>query len=207
MKQRLSYRVTKRVFDVVLAGSGLVLTVPVTTLAAVAIWLEDRGPVLYRGTRVGRFGRPFVMYKFRTMVRDAELVGGSSTSDADPRLTRVGRFLRAHKLDELPQLLNVLQGTMSVVGPRPQVQWDVDRYTADERRLLEVKPGITDWSSIRFRNEGQILQNEQDPDEAYDRLIRPEKIRLGLEYVGSASLETDFRIVGQTIRALFSRAR
>jgi lipopolysaccharide/colanic/teichoic acid biosynthesis glycosyltransferase len=200
-----AYPLIKRAVDVILATIGLIFSLPLWAVVALLVKIEDGGPVLYRGVRVGRHGRTFTIYKFRTMVVDAEQVGGSSTSDQDPRLTRVGRVLRARKFDELPQLLNVLRGEMSIVGPRPQVPWDVDRYTAAERRLLEVKPGITDWSSIRFHDEGAILATEDDPDEAYDRLIRPEKIRLGLEYVSRASLATDVRIIQETLLVLLSR--
>jgi lipopolysaccharide/colanic/teichoic acid biosynthesis glycosyltransferase len=174
-------------------------------VAAVLIKLTDPGPILYRGRRVGRSGDVFRMYKFRTMVVDADRLGSSSTAADDQRITPVGRWLRRWKLDELPQLLNVLSGEMSVVGPRPQVEWDVARYTEVERRLLAVRPGMTDWASIRFRNEGAILDGQDDVDEAYDRLIRPTKLELGLRYVDEASPLTDLRIVVSTVAALFGR--
>ncbi|MCA1563426.1 MAG: sugar transferase, partial [Acidobacteria bacterium] len=144
--------------------------------------------------------------KFRTMVADAEWVGGSSTPEDDPRITRVGALLRRYKLDELPQLVNVLRGEMSLVGPRPQVLEEVARYTPEERRLLEVQPGITDYASIRFRDEGAILKGQGDPHEAYVRLIRPEKMRLGLEYVRTHSFRTDLIIIGRTLAALLGRS-
>ena len=145
------------------------------------------------------------MLKFRTMVVDAESVGGSSTSARDPRITSIGHLLRRWKLDEIPQFINVLKGDMSLVGPRPQVGWDVARYTEEERRLLTVRPGITDWASIRFRDEGEILAAEADPDEAYDRLIRPDKIRLGLEYVDKVSVRTDLQILRDTFLSVIGR--
>jgi lipopolysaccharide/colanic/teichoic acid biosynthesis glycosyltransferase len=166
--------------------------------------IDSRGPVLYRGTRVGRGGTLFRMLKFRTMVVDAEKLGASSTPDDDPRLTAAGRILRRYKLDELPQLINVFRGEMSFVGPRPQVQWAVDRYTPEERALLSVRPGITDWASIKFHNEGRILRSSTDPDGDYLRLIEPEKTRLGLEYVRRRSLSTDVRIILQTVRVILS---
>lgn len=196
------YSVTKRGLDLAVAVGLCVLLAPLQVAVAVAIKLSDGGPVLYPAPRVGRGGEPFVMYKFRTMVLDADQVGGSSTSEKDPRITRVGRPLRRWKLDELPQLFNVVRGDMSLVGPRPQVEWDVKRYTEHERLLLSVKPGMTDWASIRFRDEGAILAAEDDADEAYDRLIRPEKIRLGLEYVERASMRTDLTILADTVRTL-----
>lgn len=197
-----SYRHVKRAVDMVVSGVLLVLSSPAMFVVGLLIKRHDGGDVLYRAPRVGRDGNEFTMLKFRTMVIDAEKLGGSSTASNDSRITPVGTWLRSHKLDELPQLLNVLRGDMSLVGPRPQVSWDVDRYTPAERRLLSVAPGITDWASIKFRNEGEILAREADPDEAYDRLIRPEKIRLGLDYVERVSLRTDLSILGQTVRTV-----
>ena len=201
--QRGRKHMSKRVFDIALALPLLVLSSPLLVIIALVVKLADRGPVLYRGRRIGRDGVEFEMYKFRTMVVNAEALGGSSTSDNDPRLTTAGRWLRRWKLDELPQLFNVVRGEMSIVGPRPQVAWDVLRYDEAERRLLSVKPGMTDWASIRFRNEGAILATEDDPDEAYDRLIRPEKIALGLAYVDNWSAAVDVRILFATVRALW----
>ncbi|HET9949598.1 MAG TPA: sugar transferase, partial [Longimicrobiales bacterium] len=172
----------KRLFDVVFAALGLIVLSPLMLAIAVVIRLDSPGPVLYRGVRVGRGGKHFRMLKFRTMVPDAERIGASSTTKDDPRLTRVGMFLRRHKLDELPQLINVLRGEMSFVGPRPQVPWVVDLYSEEERQLLSVQPGITDHASLRFSNEEEILQGAADPDAAYFELIAPEKTRLGLEY-------------------------
>jgi len=196
------YPILKRWLDVVLAGLGGLTLAPVWLTIVVVMKLQDRGPVLYRGPRVGRNGQVFHMCKFRTMVIDADRLGGPSTPDDDPRITKSGIFLRRHKLDEIPQLLNVLRGEMSIVGPRPQVLSDVERYSDAERRLLDVRPGITDWASIRFRDEGVILAGHADPDLAYDELIRPEKIRLGLEYVDRLSLRTDIRILIATVKAL-----
>lgn len=196
------YELAKRVVDVAVATGVLVAGAPVLAYAAWRIKREDGGPLLYRGERIGRGGRPFAMLKFRSMVIDGEALGGSSTAADDPRLTDAGRMLRRWKIDELPQLLNVLAGDMSLVGPRPQVAWDVARYTTEERRLLEVKPGITDWASIVFRDEGAILAGHADPDAAYDELIRPRKIALGLAYVESRSLRTDLMILWLTGRAV-----
>lgn len=186
---------TKRLFDVLVSGLVLLILWPVLLVLAVLVKREDGGPVLYRATRVGKDGRPFRMNKFRTMVVNADRIGGPNTADDDPRLTRIGKTLRRYKLDELPQFWNVLTGEMSLVGPRPEVPEYVARYTEEERALLRVRPGITDWASIRFRNEGEILRGSDDPEEAYFRLIRPEKVRLGLEYVRHHNLLTDLRIL------------
>jgi lipopolysaccharide/colanic/teichoic acid biosynthesis glycosyltransferase len=195
----------KRLLDLALALLSLPVTAPVFLTCAAAIRFREGKPVLYRGTRAGLHGRPFVMYKFRTMVSDAEGRGGTSTAADDDRITPVGHVLRRWKLDELPQLVNVLKGEMSLVGPRPQVLDEVATYTDEERQILSVKPGITDYASIRFRDEGEILRGQPDPDEAYQRLIRPEKMRLGLLYAREPSLRADVRILWDTLMAVFGR--
>jgi len=195
----------KRLFDAFAAGAGVLLLSPFLLLVAILIKWEDGGSILYRGLRVGRGTRRFRIYKFRTMVMNAESLGGTSTSDDDRRITRVGAVLRRWKLDELPQLWNVFTGDMSLVGPRPQVEHDVAKYTEEEKAILGVRPGITDWSSIKFRNEGEILKDQPDPDQAYIDLIRPEKIRLQLHYVRNRSFVTDLKILWATFLALAGR--
>ena len=192
----------KRSFDLILSLLGLIVLAPVFAAVAVAIKIESAGPVFYRGVRAGRYGKAFRIFKFRTMVEDADKIGGPSSSTDDPRITRVGDLLRRYKLDELPQLLNVVKGEMSLVGPRPEVLQEVVLYTEEEKRLLEVRPGITDWASIRFRNEGEILRGSADPHAAYREKIRPEKIRLGLEYVERRSFLTDCKIIVRTLKAI-----
>lgn len=203
--ERMSHRVSeiiKRCFDLLSSATGLMVLAPVLAALALAVRLGSRGPVFYRGLRAGRGGEPFRLLKFRTMVMNADQIGGPSSSADDPRITRLGGFLRRYKLDELPQLLNVLRGEMSLVGPRPEVVPEVLLYTEDEKRLLEVRPGITDWASIRFRNEGEILRGSADPHAAYRIKIRPEKIRLGLEYVERRSFWTDCKIIVSTLKAI-----
>lgn len=201
------YLVLKRLFDLASALVGLVLLVPVLTTIAILIKIGSPGPVFYYGVRVGRFSRPFRIVKFRTMVMDAEKVGGSSTPEDDPRITSIGRFLRKFKLDEIPQLINVLLGTMSIVGPRPQVPWAVKLYSPNERKILNVRPGITDFASLRFRNEGEILRGASNPDEYYLNVIHPEKMRLALEYVDKCSFSVDLAIIFRTIVAVVGRSR
>lgn len=185
----------KRAFDIIVSATVLIVGSPLLVAVAVAIALDSGLPVFYRGLRVGRRGQPMYMLKFRTMVVDADRRGGTSTPADDPRLTRVGRWLRAAKLDEFPQFINVLRGDMSLVGPRPQVEWAVKLYSEEERHLLDVRPGITDFASIRFRDEAGILAGHADPDLAYLELIAPEKIRLGLAYVRQRSLWLDLKIL------------
>jgi lipopolysaccharide/colanic/teichoic acid biosynthesis glycosyltransferase len=197
----------KRAMDGGASLLGLLLLWPFLLGIALAIKLDSPGPAFYRGLRAGKQGRPFHIFKFRTMVQDADTMGGPSTPEDDPRITRTGAFLRKYKLDELPQLINVLFGDMSLVGPRPEVFSETLRYTPTERRLLDVRPGITDWASIKFRNEGEILRGFADPHKAYAELIRPEKIRLGLEYVENQSFWTDCRILILTLAALLPRSR
>jgi lipopolysaccharide/colanic/teichoic acid biosynthesis glycosyltransferase len=197
------YPAAKRTLDVALAGIGLVLLSPVLAVIAVSIKTGSSGPLLYKGRRVGQDGEPFEMLKFRTMVVDADKIGGSSTPEDDPRVTGIGRKLRRYKLDELPQLWNVLTGDMSFVGPRPQVQWAVDLYTPEEREILRVRPGITDEASLKFSNEAEILKGSTDPDKDYIEKIHPEKMRLSLEYVRHRSFSGDLSIIARTAGAIF----
>ena len=200
----MTYSFFKRLFDLVGSCLGLLLLSPVLAIIAFRIKRFDGGPVFYVGRRIGKNGKPFGMYKFRTMVLNADKVGGSSTPDDDPRITPVGKMLRRHKLDELPQLFNVVRGEMSLVGPRPQVQWAVELYTPEQREVLTVPPGITDYATVRFPNEGEILKGSTDPDRDYMEKIHPEKMRLSLQYVRNRSLLTDFKVLAQTAAAIFS---
>ena len=194
---------TKRAFDFVASTIGLIMLGAFMSAIALAIKATSAGPVFYRGERIGMNGRPFDIYKFRTMVHEASKRGGTSTAGDDARITALGRFLRRWKLDELPQLINVWRGEMSIVGPRPQVRWAVELYDETQRHLLSVRPGITDWASIRFRNEGEILRGSLDPDRDYLEKIAPEKIRLGLLYVEKQSIWTDLKIIQATFLSLF----
>ena len=193
----------KRMFDVVIAGAALVVLAPVLACIALAVRLSG-GCVLYRGTRGGRNGSSFRIMKFRTMVPEAEKLGGSVTSGDDFRITRIGHWLRKYKLDELPQLINVLKGDMSLVGPRPDVPEYLARLSGDELRILNLRPGITDWASIWDSDEGELLKGCVDPITAYEAHIWPTKIRLQLFYADTCSFTTDVKILFYTaVKLLF----
>jgi lipopolysaccharide/colanic/teichoic acid biosynthesis glycosyltransferase len=198
IKMALQVDWAKRLFDIIVAAVSLALVAPVLALIALMVKLCSRGPVLYRGTRVGLGGKLFSMLKFRTMVANAELLGGSATAADDPRLTIFGNFLRRYKLDELPQLLNVLAGDMSLVGPRPEVQEYVNLFSPEEKAILTVRPGITDWASIWNSNEATVLEGSHDPEKTYEELIRPTKLTLQILYVRNHSLLTDLKILFHT---------
>lgn len=195
----------KRLFDVMAVFIGLMILSPLLLFIAILIKLEDGEPVLYRGIRVGRYGRPFRIFKFRTMVVDAERLGASSTADDDQRITKVGKVLRRYKLDELPQLINVLVGDMSLVGPRPEVKKFTDLYTEEEKAILTIRPGITDWASLWNSDEGSLLKGSADPDRDYLEKIRPEKIRLQLKYVRERSFWTDLGIIFLTLKTILGK--
>ncbi|MCU0652661.1 MAG: sugar transferase [Candidatus Pacebacteria bacterium] len=194
----------KRLIDILGSGLGLAILSPVFLFVAAKIKANDRGPVFYMGERVGKNGKPFKMLKFRTMVVDADKMGGPSTSSDDPRLTRIGNFLKKYQLDELPQLINVLKGQMSLVGPRPEVKMYVDMMTPEEKDvILSVRPGMTDYASLWNFHEGEALKGAKDPEEAYQRLIRPQKLELQKKYVKEKSLFTDIKIIFLTIAKVF----
>jgi lipopolysaccharide/colanic/teichoic acid biosynthesis glycosyltransferase len=191
----------KRVFDILVALIGVVTLSPLLLLIAILVKLDSKGVVFYRGVRTGLHRRPFRIFKFRTMVQDAEQLGGLSTAKDDPRVTRLGRSLRRYKLDELPQLINVLKGEMSIVGPRPEMPEYTDLYTGEERIILTVRPGITDYASLEFIHLGEILGNEA-PDQIYEEQIRPIKNALRVKYVKEQSFWGDILIIPKTLKKL-----
>jgi lipopolysaccharide/colanic/teichoic acid biosynthesis glycosyltransferase len=193
----------KRAFDMVIAFLGLLCLSPLLLPVALLIKLDSPGPAMFKQRRVGRGFRPFVIYKFRTMVHDAPRKGSAITYSADPRITRVGRILRKTKIDELPQLINVLQGTMSLVGPRPEVPRYVELFRADYAEILRVLPGITDLASIKYRHEAEFLGGFENPEETYVRQVLPEKIKLAKEYVRQSSFLFDIRLILKTLVGLF----
>jgi lipopolysaccharide/colanic/teichoic acid biosynthesis glycosyltransferase len=195
----------KRIFDFLVSLFGLIIFSPLFLIIAILIKLDSEGPVFYRGERIGKDGKPFRIFKFRTMVKDAEKMGGPSTSADDPRLTKIGKFLRKYKLDELPQLINVLKGEMSLVGPRPEVKIYVDMLKPEEKEIiLSVKPGMTDLASLWDFHEEEVLKGSKDPEKTYLEKIRPKKIQLQIEYVKNRSFLLDLKIILKTILKLFS---
>lgn len=187
----------KRIFDVGVASVFLLLCIPLCIVIAAGIRLSSPGPVLYRGLRTGKDGHPFRILKFRTMVEHAENHGGGTTALNDPRILPLGRFLRYAKLDELPQLINVLRGEMSLVGPRPELAKYTDRYTVEERAILSVSPGITDYSSIKFSALDELV-GAKDADRVFEEHVLAEKNRLRLKYVRTRSLSIDIKILALT---------
>ena len=190
----------KRTLDIALAFTSLLFLSPLFLLVGILIKLDSRGPIFYRSVRVGRNGKQFRMFKFRTMVADAESTGVTSTAVDDPRITRVGRYVRRFNLDELLQFINVLMGHMSIVGPRPQVLWAVERYTEEERQILAVRPGITDWATLWIQDEGELLRDSRDPDKDYLEKIWPVKRDLQLKYVRERSIRADIKIMFLTFK-------
>jgi lipopolysaccharide/colanic/teichoic acid biosynthesis glycosyltransferase len=197
----------KRIFDLLASAAGLILASPVLLPVMFLVWRQDKHSPFYVAPRVGRGGGEFKMVKLRSMVINADKSGVDSTSANDRRITPVGHFIRRYKLDELTQLWNVLTGDMSLVGPRPNVKRETDLYTAAERQLLDVKPGITDFASIVFSDEGDILKDQADPDIAYNQLIRPGKGHLGLFYIAHRSLWVDIQLCFLTALAIVSKSR
>jgi len=196
----------KRLFDVLGAVVSLLLLSPLMLLVALAVRLDSPGPVLFRQERVGRHGQPFRIHKFRTMRADAPQRGPLLTASGDPRVTRVGAVLRRHRLDELPQLIDVLKGDMSLVGPRPEVPRYVALYPPDLReRVLAVRPGLTDPSSLEFLDEGELLARAADPEREYVDVILPRKLRRAADYADRATLATDLRVIGRTLGLLVRR--
>lgn len=188
----------KRLFDIVASGCGLVILSPLFIILAIWIKLDSKGPVFYRQVRVGRGNRDFRLYKFRSMRVGADKQGLITVGGHDPRITRSGYFIRKYKLDEFPQLINVFIGDMSLVGPRPEVRKYVDMYTPEQMRVLSVRPGITDLASIRYRNENELLEQAENPDEYYEQVIMQDKLCINLEYVENHSFWNDIKLIFMT---------
>jgi lipopolysaccharide/colanic/teichoic acid biosynthesis glycosyltransferase len=192
----------KRLFDIAASLAGLLILSPLLCIIALLIKIQSPGPIFYRGVRTGLHGKPFRIFKFRSMIVEAEKVGGPSTANNDPRLTKIGKFIRTYKLDELPQLINIIKGEMSFVGPRPQVEKYTKLYTGEEKIILSVRPGLTDYASIRFINLDEILGDEK-VDEKYLKEIEPQKNKLRIQYVREQSFLTDMKIIFRTLARMF----
>ena len=202
LARRKPQLIAKRAMDIVLSACALAVLWPLLLLIALAIWIDDPGPVFYRQVRVGRNGKTFRIFKFRSMVMDADKKGLAITVGRDSRITRVGAVLRKTKLDELAQLLNVLLGQMSFVGPRPEVPKYVELYTPYQRQVLLVRPGITDYASIAYRNEHDLLAGAPNPEAMYIEQIMPDKIELNMKYLREISPLADIRLILKTIVAV-----
>ena len=188
----------KRIFDIIASGLGLVVLLPVFLLISIWIKLDSKGPVFYRQVRVGKNNKDFKIFKFRSMYVDSDKGSLVTIGGRDPRITRSGYFIRKYKLDELPQLMNVFVGDMSLVGPRPEVRHYVNYWTEEQMHVLDVRPGITDPASIKYRNENELLEAAEDPEKYYIETIMQEKIKLYLEYVEKSSFFYDIKIIFKT---------
>lgn len=192
----------KRIFDVTASGLGLLILSPLFLIVAIWIKLDSPGPVFYRQTRVGRNNKDFRLFKFRSMHVGSDKKGLITVGGRDPRVTRSGYWIRKYKLDELPQLINVFKGDMSLVGPRPEVRKYVDLYTPEQLHVLDVRPGITDMASIRYRNENELLEQTADPEQFYRDTVMQDKLRINLEYVSDHSFFKDIKIILMTFKAV-----
>src|SRR5262249_26173556 len=193
----------KRLFDIVVSLVGLICFLPLLLLAAVLIKLDSAGPVFFRQTRIGMGFRPFQILKFRTMVQESSPRGQSITVGDDPRITRVGWFLRKTKIDELPQLINVLRGEITFVGPRPEVPQYVELFRQDYEEILKMRPGITDSASLKYRHEAALLGQSRNPEEEYIRRVLPDKIKLEKEYIRRSSFMFDLKLIFKTLLTIF----
>ena len=192
----------KRLFDIIASGLGLLILSPLFLVVAVWVKLDSPGPVFYKQIRVGRNNKDFFLYKFRSMRVGSDKKGLITVGGHDPRITRSGYYIRKYKLDEFPQLINVFKGEMSLVGPRPEVRKYVDLYTPEQMHVLDVRPGITDLASIRYRNENELLEQASDPEQYYRDVVMQDKLRINLEYVRNHSFLGDIRLIFNTFIAI-----
>lgn len=189
----------KRFFDTLFSLLTLIILSPVFLLISMLIMLSSKGGIFFKQERIGKNGNPFNLFKFRTMKPGSDKLGLITVGGRDPRITGIGYFLRKYKIDELPQLFNILKGEMSFVGPRPEVKKYVDRYSEEQKKILNIKPGLTDYASIEFYNESEILAEYDDPEQAYIKEIMPKKLSLNLKYIQESGFFTDCKIMAKTI--------
>ncbi|MBR6631846.1 MAG: sugar transferase [Alistipes sp.] len=194
----------KRIFDIIASGCGLLVLSPLFIILAIWIKIDSKGPVFYKQIRVGQYNKDFMLYKFRSMRVGSDKKGLITVGNRDSRITKSGYFIRKYKLDEFPQLINVLIGDMSLVGPRPEVRKYVELYTEEQLHVLDVKPGITDLASIRYRNENEILEKAENPDEYYTNVVMQDKLKINLEYVANHSFWYDISLIFKTFWAIVS---
>jgi len=194
----------KRLVDIILSVLGLILLTPFFLIISLCIVVDSTGGAFFLQTRVGKNGRPFKLFKFRTMSQNANVSGLITIGERDPRVTKVGYFLRKYKIDELPQLLNVFFGSMSLVGPRPEVEKYVNMYSEEQKKVLTVKPGITDYASLEYFSENELLARSIDPDKTYIEEILPAKLNLNLKYIAEAGLMTDLKVILKTLQKIVS---
>ena len=195
-------RMIIRFFDVLFSSLGLIILSPLFLILVVWIKIDSKGPVFYKQSRVGKDNHDFYLYKFRTMAVDADKKGLITIGGRDPRITRLGFYLRKYKIDELPQLMNVLRGEMSFVGPRPEVRKYVEKYNSQQRQILSVKPGITDYASIQYIDENELLAQSNDPEETYIQVVLPEKVAYNMKYINNQSIKEYFKILYLTIKKI-----
>ncbi len=194
----------KRLFDIIFSLIGLIILSPILILIAIFIKIDSKGPIFFRQLRVGRYNKDFKIFKFRTMQIDSDKLGLLTVGDKDPRVTKVGYFLRKYKLDEFPQLINVLIGNMSFVGPRPEVRKYVNFYSEEDLQILNAKPGITDYATIKYRNEAELIKQANDTEKAYIEDIMPKKIKLNKVYLDNNNILTDIKIIFKTFLSILS---
>lgn len=194
-----------RIIDILSSLCVLILLLPILLLIALYIALDSKGGVFFKQVRVGQYGKPFKIYKFRTMRPDTEKMGQITVGERDPRITNIGYFLRKYKLDELPQLLNVLFGDMSLVGPRPEVPKYVALYTLEERKVLQIRPGVTDYASIAYSNENEILAQQSNPEQFYMDTLMRDKLKINQQYIQNYGLKEYFKVIFLTLRKVFTQ--
>lgn len=195
----------KRIFDIVSSGIGLFILSPIFIILGIWIKLDSSGPVFYKQVRVGKNGKDFKIFKFRSMKLDSDKQGFITVGGRDPRVTNSGYYIRKYKLDEIPQLINVFIGDMSIVGPRPEVRKYVDLYNEEQLRVLSVRPGITDTASIKYRNENELLEKADDPDKMYIDEIMPDKLKYNLEYIEKKSFFYDIKLIFMTFKEILTK--
>lgn len=202
-KDKSFYFIVKRLFDIIFSFFGVIFLFPLFLIIAILIKISSKGPIIFKQERVGKNFKKFYLYKFRTMIIEAEKKGSSITTANDPRITKIGKFLRKFKLDEFPQLINVLKGDISFVGPRPELEKFVEIYKDDYKEILKIKPGITDFAAISFKNENELIKDNENPEKYYIKEILPKKIELYKKYLNEMNIVLDIKLIIKTLCKMF----